>query len=90
MKKVDWRKKSNTAPSSTCSAALRTALAPSLHRLDLSSTGLTSQQLEAVLECAGPPLSELSLFSLDMASVREGVLREVEKRVVVSHRLPLL
>ena len=66
--------------------ALTTALASSLHRLDLSSTALTSQQLEAVLEGAGPPLKELSLFSLDLASVREGVLREAEKRVFVSHR----
>ena len=44
--------------------ALTTALASSLHRLDLFSTALTSQQLEAVLEGAGPPLKELSLFSL--------------------------
>ena len=43
-------------------------------------------QLEAVLEHAAPPLQELSLFSLELGAVREGVLRRAETRVFVSHR----
>ena len=59
---------------------------PCLQRLDLSSTALTAEQLEAVLEAAAPPLKELSLFSLDLSAVKEGVLKRAETRVFVSHR----
>ena len=65
--------------------ALQAAVS-SLERLDLSSTALTAEQLEAVLEAAAPPLKELSLFSLDLSAVKEGVLRRAEMRVFVSHR----
>lgn len=65
--------------------ALQAAVS-SLERLDLSSTALTAEQLEAVLEAAAPPLKELSLFSLDLSAVKEGVLRRAETRVFVSHR----
>ena len=62
------------------------AAAARLERLDLSSTGLTAGQLEAVLVSAGPPLKELSLFSLDLGVVPVHVLQEAERRVFVSHR----
>jgi len=66
--------------------ALQALSVSCLQRLDLSSTALTAEQLEAVLEAAAPPLKELSLFSLDLSSVTEGVLKRAETRVFVSHR----